>query len=69
MGNGIPFLSCRGDPTKNDNTKVRLVGNGWHTVLESTGSQEKTPLRAQRLKNFQDLEIFSVATPAEPRGE
>ena len=24
MGNGIPFLSCRGDPPKNDNTKVTL---------------------------------------------
>ena len=24
MGNGIPFLSCEGDPPKNDNTKVTL---------------------------------------------
>ena len=24
MGNGIPFLSCKGDPPKNDNTKVTL---------------------------------------------
>ena len=24
MGNGIPFLPCRGDPPKNDNTKVTL---------------------------------------------
>ena len=24
VGNGIPFLSCKGDPPKNDNRKVTL---------------------------------------------
>ena len=62
MGNGMPFLSCKRDPPRNDNTKVTLGLTRIPVFLEGLFGGPQESYFQMRLFNLQ-LRSFCRESP------